>query len=61
LSYLGRVFHKLRVWAGLADASLSHITPSHGWLLAEPAVARDQRKDFEAERAARLRERNGRA
>jgi hypothetical protein len=40
---------------------LSHITPSHGWLLAEPALAREQRKSFDAERAARLRERSGRA
>jgi len=61
LSFLGRVFHTLRVWAGLADASLSHITPSHGWLLAEPVEARQQRKDFDTERAARLRERSGRA
>ena len=50
---LGKVFHMLRVWAGLADASESHITPSHGWLLAAPAEARRQREVFDAARAAR--------
>jgi hypothetical protein len=60
LSFLSRVFHALRVWTGLADASLSRITPSHGWLLAEPVEARRQRKDFETERATRLRELCGR-
>ena len=60
MSFLSRMFHTLRVWTGLADASLSRITPSHGWLLAEPVEARRQRKDFDAERASRLRERIGR-
>ena len=55
MSFLSRMFHTLRVWTGLADASLSRITPSHGWLLAEPVEARRQRKDFDAERASRLR------
>jgi hypothetical protein len=58
---LGRLFHTLRVWAGLADASESHITPSHGWLLSEPAVARQERKLFDTERATRLREKSGQA
>jgi hypothetical protein len=60
MSLLGRVFHMLRVWTGLADASESRITPSHGWLLSEPALAREQRKDFDSERAARSREGSGR-
>jgi len=61
LSILGRILHTLRVWTGLADACDSHITPSHGWLLPAPVVARQQRKDFDSERAARLRERSARA
>jgi hypothetical protein len=59
LNFLGRVFHTLRVWTGLADASDSHITPSHGWLLAEPLVARQQRKDFDVARATRRRDGSG--
>jgi hypothetical protein len=61
MSFLGRIFHRLRLWTGLADASLSRMTPSHGWLLAEPALARIQRKAFDTERATRLRDRSGRA
>ena len=61
MSFLGRIFHTLRVWTGLADASLSRLTPDHGWLLAAPAEARVQRRAFDSERAARLRERSGRA
>lgn len=59
MSILGRIFHTLRVWAGLADASDSRITPSHGWLLAEPVVARQQRIDFDTDRAARRRDTSG--
>ena len=59
MSILGRIFHKLRVFIGLEDASESHITPSHGWLLAEPVEARQQRKDFDSERANRRREGSG--
>ena len=36
MGILASVLHKLRVWAGLADASESHLTPSHGWLLTAP-------------------------
>jgi len=61
MNILGRAFHTLRVWTGLADASESHLTPSHGWLLAAAADARRQPEDSEAARAARLRERNGEA
>lgn len=61
MNMLGRLFHMLRVWTGLADASESHITPSHGWLLSEPAEARHQRKLFDTERATRLREKSGQA
>ncbi len=51
MDILGRLFHTLRVWAGLADASESHITPGHGWLLPVPAVARQQREESKARRA----------
>jgi len=30
MNLLGKAFHMLRVWTGLADASESHLTPSHG-------------------------------
>jgi hypothetical protein len=59
LSILGRIIYTLRVWTGLADASDSHITPSHGWLLAEPVLAREQRKDFDRDRATRRRDGSG--
>jgi hypothetical protein len=59
LNILGRIFRMLRVFTGLQDASESHITPSHGWLLAEPLVARQQRQDFEIERATRRRDGSG--
>lgn len=61
MNMLGRLFHMLRVWTGLADASESHITPSHGWLLSEPAEARQQRRAFDTDRATRLREKSGQA
>ncbi len=61
MNLLGKAFHMLRVWTGLADASESHITPSHGWLLAATADARRQREDTDARRAARLPERNTQA
>jgi hypothetical protein len=53
MNLLGKAFHKVRVWVGLADASESHLTPGHGWLLAVPAEARVQREDADARRAAR--------
>jgi len=49
---LGRLFHRLRVWTGLADASESRLTPDHGWLLAAPADARQQRTESDARREA---------
>jgi hypothetical protein len=52
MNMLGRVFHVLRVWTALADASESHLTPSHGWLLPTPAQARERREDADAGRAA---------
>jgi len=61
MNLLGKAFHMLRVWTGLADASESHITPSHGWLLTATADARQQRDDSDARRAARLPERKTRA
>ncbi len=53
MNMLGRAFHALRVWTGLADASESHLTPSHGWLLPTPAAARQAREDSARRRAAR--------
>lgn len=50
MSFLGRVFHTMRVWTGLADASESRMTPDHGWLLATPAEARKQRAESDAQR-----------
>jgi hypothetical protein len=58
MNMLGRAFHTLRVWTGLADASESHLTPSHGWLLAAATDARRQRDESDAQRAARLLARN---
>jgi hypothetical protein len=58
MNTLGRAFHMLRAWTGLADASESHLTPSHGWLLPAVADARRQRSDVAAARAARLVKRN---
>ncbi len=57
MSLLGKVFHTLRTWIGLADPSESHLTPSHGWLNPAPADARQERKDSDARQAA-ARERN---
>jgi len=34
---MDRAFHALRSWLGLADASETHLTPGHGWLLPVPA------------------------
>ena len=52
MNTLGRLLHTLRVWTGLADASESHLTPSHGWLLPPPAAARQQQQDPVARRVA---------
>jgi hypothetical protein len=57
MSMLGKVFHALRVWLGLADVSESHLTPSHGWLLPVPADARVQREESDL----RLRSRKAQA
>jgi hypothetical protein len=61
MSMLGKAFHTLRVWLGLADASESHLTPEFGWLLPAPAEARRQRDESAAERALRLRSRSAQA
>jgi len=58
MNMLGRAFHMLRVWIGFTDASDSHLTPSHGWLLPSPVDARRQQQASDAQRAERLRERN---
>ena len=52
MKLLGRLLHVLRVWMGLADASESRLTPSHGWLLQTPAPARLVQLEYEAQRAA---------
>jgi hypothetical protein len=57
MNLIGRIFHELRVWTGLADVSESHLTPSHGWLLPAPADARRQREHAEAARVV-LRSKN---
>jgi hypothetical protein len=49
---LGKVFHSLRVWLGLADTSESHLTPDHGWLLPTVAEARVERNASDARRLA---------
>jgi hypothetical protein len=61
MNLLGMAFQKLRAWLGLADASDSHLTPDHGWLLPVPADARRQREGTDARRASRLAERGGRS
>jgi hypothetical protein len=61
MNVLGKAFHKLRVWTGLADASESHLTPSHGWLLAAATDVRRKREDLDARHAARLPQKNTRA
>ena len=62
MKLLGKVVDALRVWMGLADASGSQLTPSHGWLLPVLVDARRQRKESAAQLAARLQiERNARA
>jgi hypothetical protein len=55
MNVLVKVFHTLRVWTGLADASESRLTPDHGWLLAAPAEARQQRSDSQVRSAAHRR------
>jgi hypothetical protein len=57
MKMLGRFIHALRVWSGLADTSEAHLTPSHGWLLPAPAVARQQRMDADAQRPERAERR----
>jgi hypothetical protein len=46
MGILSNAFHSLRVWTGLADATESHLTPSHGWLL--PATVRNGPQDTSA-------------
>jgi hypothetical protein len=61
MNLLGKAFHVLRDWLGLADPSLSHPTPSHGWLLPAPALARQQRLDAGDRRARRILAKDHRA
>lgn len=63
MSMLSKTFHTLRVWTGLADASESHLTPDHGWLLPAPADVRKAREGEGAEerRSAMALERSRRA
>ncbi len=48
-----KALYTLRVWTGLGNASESHLTPDHGWLLPAPAEALRQRVEAEAARAGR--------
>jgi hypothetical protein len=41
---MDRAFHALRSWLGLADASETHLTPGHGWLLPVPAEVVSRRR-----------------
>ena len=50
---LSKALETLRVWTGLGNASESHLTPDHGWLLPAPADALRQRVEAEATRAGR--------
>jgi hypothetical protein len=61
MSMLGKVFHALRVWLGLADASESHLTPDYGWLLPVPVEARRHQEEWDARRDARVRSRSAQA
>ena len=61
MNMLGKALHTLRVWMGLADASESHLTPSHGWLLPVPVDAHRQQEASTARRADRLPPRTGQA
>ena len=53
MNMLSRAFHTLRVWTGLEDASESHLTPDHGWLLPAPVDARRRRDVRDATRDER--------
>jgi hypothetical protein len=53
MNTLGRIARGLRMLMGMPDSSESPLTPSHGWLLPVPAEARSQRRDAEAQQAAR--------
>jgi hypothetical protein len=55
MNMLGKAIRALRDFLGLGDASESHLTPDHGWLLAVPAEVRQQREDSDARRSDRLR------
>jgi len=61
MNLLGKAFRALRDWMGLGDASDGHLTPDHGWLLAVPAEARQQRADSDARRTERPGERKAQA
>ena len=51
MNVITKVVETLRGWLGLADPSESHMIPSHGWLNATPADARQERKDSDARHA----------
>jgi hypothetical protein len=61
MNTISRAFQTIRVWMGLADASESHLTPDHGWLLPAPADARRRRENPDAARAERSGERKAQA
>ena len=54
MNVFAKVFRTLRSWLGLADQSESHVVPSHGWLNASVADARQARKDSNERKAKAL-------
>ena len=48
---MDRAFRALRTWLGLADASETHLTPGHGWLLPVPAEVLARTRSVEAARS----------
>ena len=54
MNVITNAWHALRVWTGFADATESHLTPGHGWLLPSPADARLQHDIAAATRAERV-------
>ena len=53
MNMLSRAFQTLRAWIGLGDASGSHLTPDHGWLLPAAADARRRGENLDATGAGR--------
>jgi hypothetical protein len=54
MNVISNALHTLRVWMGFADATESHLTPSHGWLLPSPVDVRREHEVADAIRAERI-------